>query len=65
MGKVSLDDVPVLYRYMQEGIIEPPRYLPPMFRDLNGLYVWFGFSSGLSKLDLQSVQAHYQSLFST
>ncbi|WP_417765636.1 flavohemoglobin expression-modulating QEGLA motif protein [Spongiibacter tropicus] len=65
VGKVSLDDVPVLYRYMQEGIIEPPRYLPPMFRDLNGLYVWFGFSSGLSKLDLQSVQAHYQSLFST
>ena len=62
-GKVTLDDIPVLYQYHQEGIIAAPRFLPPMFRDLNGLYVWFGFASGLSLIDLDSIQKHFQELF--
>ncbi len=63
VGKVSLDDVPVLYRYVTEGVIQMPQYLPPMFRDLNGLYVWFGFSSGISNVNLDSIQAHFHNLF--
>ena len=63
VGKVALDDVPVLHHYQQAGFIEAPRYLPPMFRDLNGLYVWFGFSSGMSLLDLARIQEHFKSLF--
>lgn len=63
VGKVSLDDVPVLYQYLDDGTIQAPHYLPPMFRDLNGLYVWFGFSSGLSQVNLKSVQNHFQTLF--
>lgn len=62
-GKVTLDDIPVLYQYHQEGIIAAPQFLPPMFRDLNGLYVWFGFASGLSLIDLDSIQKHFQELF--
>lgn len=63
VGKVALDDIPVLYQYQQAGLIKAPRYLPPMFRDLNGLYVWFGFSSGMSLLDLERVQTHFKNLF--
>ena len=63
VGKVALDDVPVLHHYQQAGFIEAPRYLPPMFRDLNGLYVWFGFSSGMSLLDLARIQEHFKALF--
>ncbi|MBB5187128.1 MULTISPECIES: flavohemoglobin expression-modulating QEGLA motif protein [Zhongshania] len=63
VGKVALDDVPVLHHYQQAGFIEAPRYLPPMFRDLNGLYVWFGFSSGMSLLDLARIQEHFKTLF--
>ena len=63
VGKVALDDIPVLHQYQQAGLIQAPRYLPPMFRDLNGLYVWFGFSSGMSLLDLERVQAHFKNLF--
>lgn len=62
VGKVALDDIPALYHFHQEGVIAPPRYLPPMFRDLNGLYVWFGFSSGLSAINLKSIQTHFQAL---
>lgn len=62
-GKVTLDDIPVLYQYHQEGIIAAPQFLPPMFRDLNGLYVWFGFASGLSLIDLDAIQKHFQEMF--
>jgi uncharacterized protein (TIGR02421 family) len=63
VGKVALDDIPVLHQYQQAGLIEAPRYLPPMFRDLNGLYVWFGFSSGMSLLDIEGAQVHFKTLF--
>lgn len=63
VGKVTLDDVPVLYEHHLDGLISPPRYQPSMFGDLNGLYVWFGFSSGLALIDIESVQTHFRELF--
>ncbi|MBY4677242.1 flavohemoglobin expression-modulating QEGLA motif protein [Marinobacterium arenosum] len=63
VGKVTLDDLPVLYEYALEGLIVQPAYLPPMFRDLNGLYTWFGFSSGMSLVNLGRVQSHFERLF--
>ncbi len=63
VGKVTLDDLPVLYEYAQEGLISAPAHLPPMFRDLNGLYTWFGFSSGMSLVNLGRVQRHFSQLF--
>ena len=65
VGKVTLDDLPSLYQHSLEGLIKPPQYLPPMFRDLNGLYTWFGFSSGMTLIDLGRVQNHFEKLFST
>lgn len=63
VGKVTLDDLPLLYERYLEGIIIGPKYLPPMFRDLNGLYVWFGFSSGISGMNIARVQQHFHKLF--
>lgn len=63
VGKVTLDDIPVLYQHYLEGLISAPRYLPPMFRDLTGLYVWFGFASGMSLVDIGRVQHHFRQLF--
>ncbi|MCO5342182.1 flavohemoglobin expression-modulating QEGLA motif protein [Aeromonas veronii] len=63
VGKVTLDDIPVLYQHYLEGLIAAPRYLPPMFRDLTGLYVWFGFASGMSLVDIGRVQHHFRQLF--
>jgi uncharacterized protein (TIGR02421 family) len=65
VGKVTLDDLPTLYQHSLEGLIEPPEYLPPMFRDLNGLYTWFGFSSGMTLVDLGRVKRHFEKLFAT
>ncbi len=63
VGKVTLDDIPVLYEHYLQGHIDAPKYIPPMFRDLNGLYVWFGFASGISIVNMERVQEHFHRLF--
>lgn len=64
-GKLHIDDVPLLYQRYKEGIIDYPRYLPPQFKDLNGLTVWMGFSNFLNMIDLKRIQEHYDKLFKT
>lgn len=63
VGKVTLDDIPILYQHYLEGTIAGPHYIPAMFRDLNGLYVWFGFASGISVINMARVQKHFHELF--
>lgn len=63
VGKVTLDDIPILYQHYLEGTIAGPHYIPAMFRDLNGLYVWFGFASGISVINMARVQKHFHKLF--
>ncbi len=62
-GKLHVDDVPLLYQKYKEGIIDPPRYLPSQFKDMNGLAVWMSFSSFLNRIDMKKVQEHYDKLF--
>ncbi|WP_020209286.1 flavohemoglobin expression-modulating QEGLA motif protein [Gilvimarinus chinensis] len=62
LGKVTLEDIPVLYEHFCEGHIAGPEYLPPMFKNLNGLYVWFGFSSSIAGLDNVRVRKHFARL---
>jgi len=63
VGKLHVEDIPFLYAKMREGLVDPPRFLPPHFRDLNGLAVWMSFSSFFNRVDLESVQGHYKKLF--
>ena len=63
--KLHVDDVPLLYQKHKEGLIDAPRYLPPQFKDLNGLAVWMSFSSFLNLVDLKRIQEHYDKLFKT
>jgi uncharacterized protein (TIGR02421 family) len=62
-GKIHVDDIPLLYQKYKEGIVDEPRYLPPQFRDLNGVAVWMSFSSFLNAVDLGRIQEHYDKLF--
>jgi hypothetical protein len=63
VGKIHVDDVPLLYQKFKEGIVDPPRYLPPQFKDVSGLAVWMSFSSFLNQIDLGRIQSHYDKLF--
>jgi hypothetical protein len=63
VGKLHVDDVPLLYEKHLEGIVDAPRYLPPQFKDMNGIAVWMSFSSFLNMVDLKRIQEHYDKLF--
>ncbi len=63
VGKLSVEDVPLLYRKHREGLVDAPAFLPPPFADLSGVAVWMGFSSFLNRVDLSRVQEHYNALF--
>ncbi len=54
-GKVTLDDLPVLFDYHKEGVITLPKYLPPQIRDLNGLAIWMAFSNFLNRMKLDDI----------
>ena len=62
-GKVAHEDVPVLARRVSGGLVKPPRYLPPMFRDLNGLAIWMAYSTFFSQLGGEAIAEHYAKLF--
>jgi uncharacterized protein (TIGR02421 family) len=62
LGKTSLEDLPVLYSLMQEGIVTPPKYLPPQFRDLAALKAWMTYSLFLNKLSLDHLGADYKGI---
>ena len=55
--------VPVLCSRAHEGVIAPPRYVPEMFRDMNGLAIWLGVSAFWGRLKSQAIQVHYEKLF--
>ena len=60
VGKVALDDLPALYQKHREGVIDAPTYLPPQFRDLNGLAMWLAYSNFFNRIDLTRVQDYYR-----
>lgn len=62
VGKVTLEDVPVLARYHKRMVIDAPIYLPPQFKDLSGLACWMAYSNFLNKVDLGRVQSYYQKI---
>jgi uncharacterized protein (TIGR02421 family) len=64
VGKVAHEDVPVLARRVTDGVVRPPKYLPPMFRDLNGLAIWMAYSTFFTQLGGEAIADHYARLFS-
>lgn len=63
VGKTLIEDIPTLYELKQQGLIEPPKYLPPQFRDLAALSSWMGLSLFLNQFDLNAVLSHYAYIF--
>jgi uncharacterized protein (TIGR02421 family) len=62
-GKLSVDDIPLLYQKSLEGIVDAPTLLPTQFEDMNGLAVWMSFSNFLNTVDMGAVSKYYDELF--
>jgi len=63
VGKVALEDIPVLAPRAHEGVVKAPRYVPEMFKDLNGLAMWLGISTFWTRLKNRAVHEHYARMF--
>jgi uncharacterized protein (TIGR02421 family) len=63
VGKVAHEDVPVLAKRVNDGVVRPPKYLPPVFRDLNGLAIWMAYSTFFSQMSSDAIADHYAKLF--
>ncbi|KTC85854.1 MULTISPECIES: flavohemoglobin expression-modulating QEGLA motif protein [Legionella] len=61
-GKIVLDDLPLLGELKERGVISPPVYLPPPFRDLAALGAWMSFSLFLNKFSLTEIQKNFRFL---
>jgi len=59
-GKLTIEDIPVLFELMKEGILIAPRYLPRQFSDLDGLAAWMAFSNFLNRMDLSRIQDYFR-----
>ncbi|TVR35170.1 MAG: DUF1704 domain-containing protein [Nitriliruptor sp.] len=61
-GKTALERIGLLSRAYAEGLLAPPRYLPPHFADLAGLGSWLAYSRFLNNMDLDRIEADYAEL---
>ncbi len=62
-GKTTLDDMRTLAQLVEEGVVVPPRYLPPPFADLNAVTAWMCYSNFLNRLNLERIAADYANIF--
>lgn len=63
VGKVALEDIPVLASRAHEGIVRAPRYVPELFHDLRGLAIWLSVSTFWGKLNGRAVYRHFERMF--
>jgi uncharacterized protein (TIGR02421 family) len=61
-GKTTLEDVGVLADLVQEGLVIPPRFMPPEFADVTALTAWMCYSNFLTRLNMQRIESDYASL---
>lgn len=62
IGKLVLDDLPLIANLREQGLIEAPTYLPLPFQDLSALSAWMSFSLFLNKFSLQEIQKNFSFL---
>jgi uncharacterized protein (TIGR02421 family) len=61
-GKTTLEDMRTLAHLRDEGVLEPPKFLPPQFADLSALTAWMCYSNFLNRLDLSRAEADFANI---
>jgi uncharacterized protein (TIGR02421 family) len=61
-GRCAIDDLDALVVLRREGLLDPPKYVPPWLANWRGLLPYFAFASFFSGLNLSSVEARFSAL---
>jgi uncharacterized protein (TIGR02421 family) len=64
-GKTTLEDVGVLASLIEEGLVIPPKFVPPQFADLAALSAWMCYSNFLNRLKLDRIEIDYKGILSS
>jgi uncharacterized protein (TIGR02421 family) len=62
-GKTNLDDIKTLALLAEEGLLAPPRYLPPPFANLHALAAWLCFANFFTFLSNKRIEEDYANFF--
>ncbi|RDI40184.1 flavohemoglobin expression-modulating QEGLA motif protein [Aquicella lusitana] len=62
VGKATLEDLHILSDLLDEGIITPPKYVPPQFADLAAVSAWMVYSLFLNRLDLRRLALDFKGI---
>jgi uncharacterized protein (TIGR02421 family) len=62
VGKTTLEDLHVLADLLDEGIVAPPKYVPPQFADLAAVSAWMVYSLFLNRLDLRRLAMDFKAI---
>lgn len=63
VGKVAIEDIAILAQRAHEGIVRPPKFVPKLFEDLNGLAMWLAISTFWGRLNNRAIVRHYEKMF--
>lgn len=61
-GKLNLDNLHLLAELLEDGILTPPKYIPPQFRNLPALSAWASYSLFLNELNLKVLAKDYRNI---
>jgi len=62
-GKTTLADIKMIAQLVEEGLVVPPRFVPPQFADLHALSAWMCYANFLNRLSLKRIEEDYAGLF--
>lgn len=65
VGKIDLEDLPVIGELAEQNICLAPKYLPGWASDIRFLLCYLTYSSFLNKIDLAQVKTHYSEIIRT
>jgi uncharacterized protein (TIGR02421 family) len=61
-GRCAIDDLDALVVLRREGLLDPPKFVPPWFANWRGLLPYFAFASFFNGLSLSSVEERFAAL---
>src|SRR3990167_3732769 len=62
VGKTTLEDLHILSDLLDEGLLIPPKYVPPQFEDLAAMSAWMVYSLFLNRLDLKRLAMDFKGI---
>ena len=62
IGKIDLDDIPILLSLKKEGMIQKPKFVPYWIKDMNFLASFFALTTFVGDMDHSRASAYYESL---